>query len=330
MAFFEERCEAPFIQASWRKSEVHDVHEELPASAYFLARSSGQRRSAVTPRKNMGFGWGSSQSPKIQDPAVQEKFARSYKEFKDRQTDEQMSSQIGMEEIRRMAARVGMQYDDVNVLKRVFDVFDVDGSGTLDPSEFEEAVRKLLQLQLKTEQVPDERVRSVCDMYWFEASVLGGAKETVKFIDFLHWYEQHGFTQEFVLSEDEQLVRKMAKKHGVSTWYVDRMKRCFDNFDEGCTGEIDFETFKKILHQILQVPTSMEIPPSRLQHFWAEIDIDNSGKAVFEEFLQWWLKYFEAEDIVSSRKANNLEDFYKIRRVGEGKLALDPPPYQDI
>merc|ERR1712176_1651494 len=92
----------------------------------------------------------------------------------------------------------------------------------------------------------------------------------------------------------------------------------------------DQDEFKQVLYKALRVPPNFDLPPSRLKHFWKEIDSDGSGKAVFEEFLEWYLKYFS--DGMSAKGKNNSgrtphEDFYKqIRRIGE--KYLDPPVYR--
>merc|ERR1712217_246652 len=58
-----------------------------------------------------------------------------------------------------------------------------------------------------------------------------------------------------------------------------------------------------------------------VNHFWKEIDRDNSGHVNFEEFLEWWLKHFDESGHVGSLP---YDDFYKeMRDIGE--IEMDPP-----
>merc|ERR1712029_782393 len=127
------------------------------------------------------------------------------------------------------------------------------------------------------------------------------------------------------MGENERWLRKIAKKHGVSPDFVEMIKRCFDSYDVDSSGEVDANEFKQVLHRALKVPSHLELPPSRVQYFWSEIDSDGSGKTSFEEFIQWWLKHFYNSDGQGFQLP--FEGFYKqVRRIGP--QYLDPPVYQ--
>merc|ERR1712232_724068 len=69
----------------------------------------------------------------------------------------------------------------------------------------------------------------------------------------------------------------------------------------------------------MKIKPPNELPHGRLRYFWSEIDRDNSGSVLFEEFLQWWLKYF---DSYADKATMPFESFYsQVRRMG--------PMYQD-
>merc|ERR1712048_739687 len=95
-------------------------------------------------------------------------------------------------------------------------------------------------------------------------------------------------------------------------------------YDVDHSGEVDIQEFQQVLYKALKVPPHVELPRSRVKYFWSEIDEDNSGKAIFEEFLGWWLKHFGETGNVG---ALPFEDFYKKIRPRTGCCIPDPPAY---
>merc|ERR1711870_203703 len=89
----------------------------------------------------------------------------------------------------------------------------------------------------------------------------------------------------------------------------------------GGSGEVDIDEFAGILRRALRVPEGCDLPSSRVNHFWREIDRDCSGHVNFEEFLEWWLKHFDESGHVGSLPYDN---FYKeMRDIGE--IEMDWP-----
>jgi len=225
----------------------------------------------------------------------------------------------------QLAREQKMSVDDVVLVKSVFDSFDTNRSGSLDVEEFEKAIVKLLtcQLQLADPKEVLERVKAVGEWSWWDGD--SDHSGSIDFKEFITWYSSNGFSEDLLLTQDERGLRKIAKENNLSPDYVDMMKRYFDMYDSDLSGSVDQEEFKQILYKILKVPANFELPPSRIQYFWSEIDIDNSGRVTFEEFLMWYTRYFNE---VPGRSVGQLpfEDYYKqVRRVG--KKYLDPPAY---
>merc|ERR1711933_280095 len=178
------------------------------------------------------------------------------------------------------------------------------------------------------ESISSDRVKSITGWCWWEVKGTGGG---IEFIEFLKWYSSNGFNEELLLTEHERGIRKIAKQYKVTPDYVQSMKRCFDMYDADCSGEIEKEEFSCVLNKLLKVPAHLDLPPTRVRYFWSQIDTDGSGRATFEEFLEWYNKYFtmgDCMDELTERKMAPFEDFYKqIRRLGQ--KYLDPPAYPE-
>jgi len=219
-----------------------------------------------------------------------------------------------------IAKDVSMSIDDVKLIHQAFDVVDRDNSGRLDINEFQEVVYNILLQQFGDPAVARERASSASDWYWWGRDT--DQTGTISFAEFLKWYRSNGFKEDMLLTEDEQRMRQLAKMHNISTTYLDHIRLAFDTYDRDGSGSIDESEFEQVLHKALKMPAHVQLPPKRIKYFWAEIDTDASGKACFEEFLQWWLKYFSEDQ---SQK-HQVDEFYKgIRRIGE--RFLDPPAY---
>lgn len=218
-----------------------------------------------------------------------------------------------------------MSIEDVRLVKKVFDGFDKDGSDSLDVDEFEQAVVKLLQLQLMDPSQAVERAKGASSWCWFDADE--DTSGTISFREFLKWYCSNGFKEDLLLTETERWLRQMAKKYGVSTDSVDSIKHWFDTYDVDHSGQIDLEEFGLVLHKALKVPPHLELPLTRVHHFWKEIDADGSGSANFEEFLQWWLRYFSTG--TTDAQELPFETLYRqVRRMGA--KYMDPPAYPSL
>jgi|EP00927_Polykrikos_kofoidii_P053453 Ca2+-binding EF-hand superfamily protein len=115
----------------------------------------------------------------------------------------------------------------------------------------------------------------------------------VDFREFALWYCRYGLSEDTLLSKEQKEIRSIARRYDLSFVDVEQYKRCFDQFDVDGSGFIDQEEFRGLLTQLLKVPAHMELPRTRMQQFWKEIDDDGSGSAGFEEFILFYMKYFD-------------------------------------
>jgi len=134
----------------------------------------------------------------------------------------------------------------------------------------------------------------------------------VDFDEFAIWYSSWGFQQELLLSPTKIRTRDLARKHNLSIGEVDSVHSMFQLFDEDESGEIEFPEFEKLLYKLLKIPKDADLPATRLQHFWKQIDIDGSGSVDFAEFLQWYMKYFDMKG--SGHYVTPMERFYQSMR----------------
>jgi hypothetical protein len=234
--------------------------------------------------------------------------------------------------LQQAAATSKMDSEDVNLIKSVFDSYDLLPGGGLDPYDLESIVSTLLRMQLRDKVVPESRVQKLCDQYWSVWHPEDKDETEISFDDFLAWYSYTLRANTFV-TENERLHRIAADwnmQHGV----VEHLKRCFDAHHE--SGCIDAEAFSSVLHKALRVPPHLELPPRRVAQFFHTCDDNASGLVAFEEFLSWWAKYFHSVDhhdddmarlpFEDTKARLPFEDFYRrIRCVST--MTPDPPAY---
>jgi len=159
----------------------------------------------------------------------------------------------------------------------------------LDSQKFEEVVRHILRST--GQKLSEEAVQQKTQVCWSEADRNGNGN--VDFEEFALWYSSWGFQRELLLSPHQILTREVAVQYNLSVPDVESLQAKFHLLDEDGSGLIEFCEFEKLLYQLMKVPRGQELPANRLEHFWKEIDIDGSGSVNFDEFLQWYIKYFD-------------------------------------
>lgn len=118
----------------------------------------------------------------------------------------------------------------------------------------------------------------------------------MKFSDFAFWYASWSFDECLNLTKAERDMRELARKYNMKVVDVDRYRRAFDQCDTDKGGTIDETEFEGLVRKCAKVPMCVEIPAARFRQFWKECDKDGSGQADFEEYLQFYRKYFDEEN----------------------------------
>jgi len=226
--------------------------------------------------------------------------------------------------LQALAERLQLTVDDVCSAKAFFEEFiqehqehTSDGetsSSLMEPGDFAAAAVQLMIVQGKFQGAVQGRMERIG-----ERVKQVKKDEGLEFEEFLAWYCM-GLRDHMQLSE-------LAARHQVNLEYVIHLKRCFEASDVDQSGYVDTtEELMHLLQRVLRVPSHLELPRSRLDMFLKELCLGSSKQVTFEDFLQWWLKYFRDE---SPHNKAPFEEFYcQVRRLGWNRR--DPPVHHGI
>ncbi|XP_030000985.1 caltractin [Sphaeramia orbicularis] len=148
---------------------------------------------------------------------------------------------------KKAAPKIELTAEQKQEVKEAFDLFDTDGTGTIDVKELKVAMRALGFEPKK------EEIRSL---------VAGISKEssgTIDFNDFL-----------------SIMTLKMNEKDS-----KEEIMKAFRLFDDDCTGKISFKNLKRVAKELGENLTDEE-----LQEMIDEADRDGDGEVSEQEFLR--------------------------------------------
>ncbi|XP_026213243.1 caltractin [Anabas testudineus] len=132
-------------------------------------------------------------------------------------------------------------------IKEAFDLFDTDGSGTIDVKELKVAMRAL-GFEPKKEEIKK-----------MIADIDKEGSGTIDFSDFL-----------------SMMTLKMSEKDS-----KEEIMKAFRLFDDDCTGKISFKNLKRVAKELGENLTDEE-----LQEMIDEADRDGDGEVNEQEFLR--------------------------------------------
>lgn len=227
---------------------------------------------------------------------------------------------LAMYTLHQLATATNLSLDYVMAGRRAFQAQDVEKRGALDLSGFEKAVLNLQKEVHGTCTDDGAKVQHLCGATWEEGET------GMDLLKFLTWFANYGFSDDMLLSKEAKGICRLSRQFQISRFEVEKIKRHFDTFEADEKGNIDMQEFTKLMKKLLKVPNDLELPPTRIRHYWSQIDTDNSGTVGFQDFLAWWINYFE-KSISSGRAAlaKPFDDFYKTIRTLKHP---DPPAYR--
>jgi hypothetical protein len=165
---------------------------------------------------------------------------------------------------------------------------DLLQEGTMNTHDFAECLCKLAKVDSQ-EDLPDGF------LYSCFAIADSDGSDRIDFAEFAIWYSRFGFSESLLLvSEEQKEIRAIARKQGVLLCDIEHYKKMFNSYADK-TGEISQPDFKLLLSALLKLPPSLDLPDGRIRQFWAETDVDKSGSIGFEEFVEFYKKYFRSD-----------------------------------
>jgi len=207
-----------------------------------------------------------------------------------------------------LARQIGIDVDEVQELKGVFDSFDRTRSGLLDRSGFRALIKGAFAFD-KKDDIPDEFL----DARWFELQSLDENRiPTIDFEGFLRWYQAHWFVEQLLINKAVRFTRNVARKHGLGFANVERIYRVFVEFDEDCSRKIEPPEFRKLICRLLGLQTLSEVSENMLRNLWS--GAAGQMEAIdFETFLLWYTQHF-GEDEKTGNGAHLLQEYYRYLR----------------
>lgn len=122
---------------------------------------------------------------------------------------------------------------------------------------------------------------------------------------FVEWYVPNIFQREKSASIDTD-THEIANESGIPVFLVEKVRRRFEHFDVDGNHRLDYPEFKEMCAQLMNAKEKGDIAEPRLKRWFKEADTDGSGAVSFNEFVVWYVKYFNPDS--------------------EGKNALDVGP----
>jgi len=181
-----------------------------------------------------------------------------------------------------LARQYGLSPGEVKERHRAFLELDLNNSGELCRSEFEEAIRHHCRIPVD-EDIPEHLLQSC----WAQAD--RNASGSLDFEEYLLWSMSHEYAEEFIVVDPVQRgVRKVARDNNFNLVDVEGLKDVFDSFDVDKSGSIDEDEFRQCLFALLGASKPTDIPENRMKRYWQDIDTDKSGGVSLEEFVVWY------------------------------------------
>eukprot|EP00439_Symbiodinium_sp_Y106_P025703 s7376_g3.t1 len=152
----------------------------------------------------------------------------------------------------------------------VWDQVDADGSGSIDFDEFQKWYAELMGIDPRSAQ---------------------RGKRVEIFLDILD-YKQNFIPDD--ISEDQKMVRSVAKSLGRTILEVEKLYDEFRKLDADNSNTLERDEFKVLIQRHF-APKGPEVPEHVFKMFWKDFDKDGKGSVTFIGFVKWYLKFMKGD-----------------------------------
>eukprot|EP00515_Schizochytrium_aggregatum_P000128 CAMPEP_0202035478 /NCGR_PEP_ID=MMETSP0962-20130828/902_1 /ASSEMBLY_ACC=CAM_ASM_000488 /TAXON_ID=4773 /ORGANISM="Schizochytrium aggregatum, Strain ATCC28209" /LENGTH=166 /DNA_ID=CAMNT_0048599489 /DNA_START=67 /DNA_END=567 /DNA_ORIENTATION=+ len=156
-----------------------------------------------------------------------------------------MSNRAGGRKAKKYTERPGLSEDEIEEIREAFNLFDTDGSGTIDPKELKAAMQSL-GFEAKNQTI-----------YQMIGDIDKDGSGSIDFDEFL-----------------DMMTAKMSDKDS-----MEDIRKVFNLFDDDNTGKITHRNLKRVANELGETMTEAE-----LSEMIERADTDNDGEISFEEF----------------------------------------------
>eukprot|EP00931_Biecheleriopsis_adriatica_P002047 TRINITY_DN10266_c0_g3_i1.p1 TRINITY_DN10266_c0_g3~~TRINITY_DN10266_c0_g3_i1.p1 ORF type:complete len:676 (+),score=153.71 TRINITY_DN10266_c0_g3_i1:1-2028(+) len=184
----------------------------------------------------------------------------------------------------------------LGAIKQIFEAFDTDRSGFIEPPEFPPLLAKLLGIR------PQELDKREVWRIWDTVDLDGSG--TMDFDEFHRWYcdfvkadmfEDH---TEFISSElvtnEQRMLRNVAKSLDRSVLEIEKLWDEFKKLDADNSGTMEIEEFE-VLVQKQFAKQGPPVPESVVRKLWLDIDNEGAGSVTFKGFATWYTRFIKDE-----------------------------------
>lgn len=183
---------------------------------------------------------------------------------------------------------------DLDELRRIFDFFDKDASGAIEPGEFLALLSKL------THQHPKSMDKKEVWKCWDSVDIDGSGQ--ISFDEFQRWYcdlfsiDDHPDLSELFgednLTPEQKQIRDVAHKLKLPNLDVESIHKEFMKLDQDGNGFLEKKEFKVLIQSQLAPSGTPEVPATVIDRFWVEVS-EGKGDVTFEIFAQWYSQAFQ-------------------------------------
>ncbi|CAE7908105.1 TNNC1, partial [Symbiodinium sp. KB8] len=126
---------------------------------------------------------------------------------------------------------------------------------------------------------------------------------SIDFDEFQKWYAELmgidilDYGQNFIpddISEDQKMVRSVAKSLGRTILEVEKLYDEFRKLDADNSNTLERDEFKVLIQRHF-APKGPEVPEHVFKMFWKDFDKDGKGSVTFIGFVKWYLKFMKGD-----------------------------------